>query len=261
MEARRMITPSIFRLVYRNIRVNVDPGNMIILIGIPALYLVFFGLGVQSMMSTFSPENGGYLAFLTPGIMGFQAVTAGLVGGSMLWADRRYGMLAQLLVGPFSRLQYLFGIIITSTVFGIAGAAVMLLGAYLLIGSLQVTMTGIIVVFSIIGVGSILFGSLMLLISAYVRSNNAYTGIQVLIVFVVNFASTVFYPLGNNLPLGMRMLFMMNPLTYVVNLARDAFVGLVPVADLYQIPLLCIETIVMIALATRAYIRSEVSFE
>jgi ABC-2 type transport system permease protein len=256
-----MTTPGIFRLVYRNVSVNLDPGNMIILIGIPALYLVFFGLGVQSMLSSFTPEGDGYLAFLTPGIMSFQAVTAGLVGGSMLWADRRYGMLAQLLVGPFSRMQYLFGIIFTSMVFGLAGAAVMLLGAYLLIGSLSITITGTIIMFSIVGVGSILFGSMMLLISAYVKSNNTYTGIQVLIVFVVNFASTVFYPLSASLPLGMRILFLANPLTYVVNLTRDAFQGMIPAADLYQLPLLCIETIFMTALATRAYIRSEVSFE
>jgi ABC-2 type transport system permease protein len=256
-----MIRPSILRLVYRNVRVNVDPGNMIILIGIPALYLVFFGLGVQSMLASFSSKGGGYLAFLTPGLMGFQAVTAGLVGGSMLWADRRFGMLAQLLVGPFSRLQYLFGIILTSMVFGLAGAAVMLLGAYLLIGSLSITLYATLVMFSIVAVGSILFGSLMLLISAFVRSNNTYTGIQVLIVFVVNFASTVFYPLSSNLPVGMRILFMINPLTYVVNLTRDAFLGTVPNIDLYQFPLLILETLVMIGLATRAYIRSEVSFE
>ena len=256
-----MIMPPIFRLVYRNIRVNVDPGNMIILIGIPALYLVFFGLGVQSMMSSFNSNQGGYLAFLTPGIMGFQAVTAGLVGGSMLWADRRYGMLAQLLVGPFSRLQYLFGIILTSMIFGLAGAAIMLLGAYLMIGSLPITVYAAIIMFSIVALGSILFGSLMLLISAYVRSNNTYTGIQVLIVFVVNFASTVFYPLTNNLPLGMRILFWANPLTYVVNLTRDSFLGALPQIDLYQFPILLVETIALIALATRAYIRSEVSFE
>jgi len=256
-----MITPDILRLVYRNIRVNVDPGNMIILIGIPALYLVFFGLGVQSMMPSFSSEGRGYLAFLTPGIMGFQAVTAGLVGGSMLWADRRFGMLAQLLVGPFSRLQYLFGIILTSMVFGLAGAAVMLLGSYLLIGSLSITIYSTLIMFSIVAVGSILFGSLMLLISAFVRSNNTYTGIQVLIVFVVNFASTVFYPFSSSLPLGMRILFMINPLTYVVNLTRDAFLGTITNVDLYQFPLLLFETVVMIGLATRAYIRSEVSFE
>jgi ABC-2 type transport system permease protein len=255
-----MSTPPVLRLMYRNIRVNMDPGNLIILVGIPAMYLVFFGLGVQSMVPQ-SATGTQYISFLTPGIMGFQAVMAGIVGGSMLWADKRYGMLAQLLMGPFSRLQYFLGIVLTSVIFGLAGAVVMLLGAYLLIGPLSVTLFGFVVMMGVITVGSVFFGSLMLLISAFVKSNNAYTGIQVLIIFIVNFASTVFYPLSSSLPLSMKALFLVNPLTYVVNMTRDGFVGLIPLADLNQFFLLCFETVLLLVLATRAYMRSGVSFE
>ena len=248
------------RLMYRNIRVNIDPGNLIILVGIPAMYLFFFGLGVQSMVQELGTGTQ-YISFLTPGIMGFQAVTAGMVGGSMLWADKRYGMLAQLLMGPFSRLQYFLGIICTTVVFGLAGALVMLAGAYFLTGSLSITVFGLAAMLGVITVGSIFFGSLMLLISAFVKSNNAYTGIQVLMIFIVNFASTVFYPLSSSLPLALRALFWANPLTYVVNVTRDAFVGNIQIGDLGTFLLLCVETIVLLALSTRAYIRSGVSFE
>ena len=40
-----MALPNIMKLMYRNIKVNVDPGTLIILIGLPAMYLVFFGFG------------------------------------------------------------------------------------------------------------------------------------------------------------------------------------------------------------------------
>lgn len=255
-----LLSRATFRLMYRNVRVNMDPGNLIILVGIPAMYLVFFGLGIQSMVQQ-SASGTGYVSFLTPGIMGFQAVTAGMVGGSMLWADKRYGMLAQLLMGPFSRLQYFLGIILTTVIFGLAGGLVMLAGAYFLTGSLSITVWGLAVMLGVITVGSIFFGSLMLLISAFVKSNNSYTGIEVLLIFIVNFTSTVFYPLSSSLPLSMRVLFLTNPLTYVVNLTRDGFVGLVPLSDLNQFLLLSVETIALLALATRAYIRAGVSFE
>ena len=251
----------VLRLMYRNVLVNFDPGNLIILVGIPGLYLIFFGLGVQSMFSSSGPDHGNYLAFLTPGIMGFQAVMAGIVGGSMLWADRRYGMLAQLLMGPFSRFQYLLGIMFTTIVFGLAGAAVMLSGAYLLLGSLAISLFGALVMFGVIAVGSVFFGSLMLLISALVKSNNTYSGIQILIVFVVNFASTVFYPFSASLPFFLKILFMLNPLTYVVNLVRDGYLGALPVGDLFQLLVLSLATAGMLALATRSYIRSGLSFE
>ena len=246
--------------MYRNLRVNIDPGNLIILVGIPAMYLVFFGLGVQSMVSQ-SGTGAGYISFLTPGIMGFQAVTAGMVGGSMLWADRRYGMLAQLLMGPFSRIQYFLGIISTTIIFGLLGGLVMLGGAYFLTGSLTLTALGLTIMLGVITIGSILFGALMLLISAFVKSNNAYTGIQVLLIFIVNFASTVFYPISDKLPILMKILFMLNPLTYVVNVTREGFSGTIPPTAIYDFLILCATTIVILTLAARAYVRSGVSFE
>ena len=252
--------------MYRNILVNTDPGTLIILIGLPAMYLVFFGFGFGSVASQAfstspSASASGYLSFLTPRIMSFQCVMAGTVGGSALWADRRWGMLAQLLVGPFTRLQYLLGIMFTSVVFALAGALVMLAGAFALLGSLTVGFVGAAEIFGFILIGSIFFGSLMLLISALVKSNNAYNSIQILVIFVVNFASTVFYPESPSLPIEIKALFEVNPLTYVADAARDSYYGTLSATDSYQILLLCVETVVVLFLAVRAYMRSSVSFE
>jgi ABC-2 type transport system permease protein len=249
--------PDILRLVYRNVVVNTDYGTLIILVGLPALYLVFFGYGFQSLAAGASHS---YLDFLAPGIVSFQTVMAGIVGGSMLWADRRWGMLAQLLVGPFSRLQYLLGIMLTSVIFGFAGAAVMMVAAYLLTGTLAVTAAGGLVIVAAILVGSILFGSLMLFISALVKSNNAYNSIQVLIIFVVNFASTVFYSISPDIPAPLRALFLVNPLTYLANIVRDGYMGRVATADLYQLLGVTAVMLVLLTLAVRSYMRSGVSF-
>lgn len=254
-----MALPKILRLIYRNIRVNVDPGTLIILVGLPAMYLVFFGYGFQSLIPA---ESGpSYLSFLTPGVMSFQALMAGTIGGAMLWADRRWGMLAQLLVGPFTRLQYLLGIMLTSVVFALTGAAVMMLGAYAMMGSMAVTLPGLAIMFGVILLGSIFFGSLMLFISALVKSNNAYNSIQILVIFLVDFASPVFYPFSPQLPLPIQILFKINPLTYVVDAVRGGFLGTVGFGDIVQVAGLLVETLVMLYLATRAYLRSNVSFD
>jgi ABC-2 type transport system permease protein len=260
-----MALPNLLRLIYRNIRVNTDPGSLVILIGLPGMYLVFFGFGFSSITSgsesTAAGVHNAYLAFLTPGIMSFQVIMAGTVGGSMLWADRRWGMLAQLLVGPFTRLQYLFGIMLTSILFGIGGAAVMLAVAFALLGTIPTAAGALGVMFGTIVLGSIFFGALMLLLGALVKSNTTYNSIQILLLFVVNFASTVFYPLSNTLPVVLRVLFQINPLTYVANAVRGAYVGSLTVGDGYEVLLLLVETVVVLALATRAYLRSDVSYE
>jgi ABC-2 type transport system permease protein len=255
-----MPLPNAFRLIYRNIVVNTDPGSLIILIGLPAMYLVFFGFGFQSITSG-QGSGTGYLTFLTPGIMSFQVVMAGTVGGSMLWADRRWGMLAQLLSGPFTRLQYLMGIMLTSMLFGLGGALVMLGVAFGLLGSVPTQPFALAVIFGSITVGSIFFGALMLLIAALVRSNTAYNSVQILLIFVVNFASTVFYPLSNGLPLVLRGLFEINPLTYVSDAVRGSYLGSLNPTDGYQMLVLLAETAVILFLAVRAYMRSELSYE
>jgi ABC-2 type transport system permease protein len=255
-----MPLPNLLRLIYRNILVNTDPGSLIILIGLPGMYLVFFGFGFQSITSG-SGSGTGYLSFLTPGIMAFQVVMAGTVGGSMLWADRRWGMLSQLLSGPFTRLQYLMGIMLTSVLFGLTGALVMLGVAFALLGSIPTQLLAYGVIFASITVGSIFFGALMLLIAALVKSNTAYNSVQILLIFVVNFASTVFYPLTNGLPIVLRALFEVNPLTYVADAVRGAYAGTLTMTDVYQMVLLLGETVLILFLAVRAYMRSDLSYE
>ncbi len=257
---RRTRLPNLLRLVYRNTVVNTDPGSLIILVGLPGLYLVFFGFGFQSLGSAGS-GGGSYLDFLTPGIMAFQAVMAGTVGGGMLWADRRWGMLSQLLVGPITRLDYLLGIMLTSLLFGLGGAVVMLGIAFALLGAVPVGLVGVLGMLATITLGSIFFGAVMLLLAALVKSNTAYNSVQILIIFVVNFASTVFYPLSNRLPVALQVLFRLNPLTYVADAVRGAYNGSLTPTDWLQLLVLGIETGVALLLAVRAYLRSDVSFE
>ncbi len=254
-----MALPNLLRLVVRNIQVNTDPGTLIILLGLPGMYLVFFGFGFQSLTS--SSGGSDYLTLLTPGIMAFQAVMAGTAGGSMLWADRRWGMLSQLLVGPFTRLEYLLGIMLTSMIFGLGGATVMFGVAFVLIGHGPAHLLAFGGIYFAIIVGSIFFGALMLLISALVKSNTAYNSVQILLIFIVNFASPVFYPLSGKLPVVLQALFWANPLTYVVDAARDSYQGKVSGSDLLQLLVLAIETAIVLALAVRAYLRADVSYE
>jgi ABC-2 type transport system permease protein len=252
--------PNLLRLIYRNIRVNTDPGSLVILVGLPGMYLVFFGFGFASFASK-GGGNLGYLTFLTPGIMSFQVVMAGTVGGSMLWADRRWGMLYQLLVGPFTRLQYLLGIMFTSMLFGLGGAAVMLGVALALTVAIPTQLFALGVIFGTIVLGSIFFGALMLFLGALIKSNTAYNSIQILLLFVVNFASTVFYPLSAKLPVVLQALFEANPLTYVADAVRGAYAGSLTPTDGYHVLVLVAETVVVLLLATRAYLRSDVSYE
>ena len=71
----------------------------------------------------------------------------------------------------------------------------------------------------------------------------------------------MFYPLSSGLPLALKVLFQINPLTYVADAVRGAYSGTLSATDGYQMLVLAVETLVILFLATRAYLRSDVSYE
>lgn len=194
-----------------------DYASLVVIIGLPAMYLIFLGTMFVSLVSTFT-VNGvtfNYTSYLAPGIVAFQTVMAGTVGGGMLWLDRRYGMFAQILSGPFSRSQYLLGIMLATTAASLAGAGVMIAIAVPLGTKIYFSPGGMGLVLLNLIVGGIFFCSTMLYIAARVKTNQAYNSIQIIILFVINFVSDVFYPITSATPFPLRILSYINPLTYI----------------------------------------------
>ena len=136
-----MKIPASIRLTYRNIMVNMDTGTMVFMLGLPALYLLVMGSMFQTLISGVSVngETISYTHFLGPGIVAMQTLTAGNIGGSMLWSDRRWGMFEQLLVGPFKRTDYLLGIMFVAIIFTLGGTSFELKSKYGGLRTLEIT--------------------------------------------------------------------------------------------------------------------------
>lgn len=234
-----------------------DPASLTVIIGLPAMYLIFMGTMFASIIPPF--RLGGttynYSTFLGPGMIAFQTVMAGTIGGSMLWLDRRFGMFSQILSGPFTRSQYLMGIILTTTTASLIGAGLMIFISVAIGGEIRVSLMGLALVFLNLIVGAIFFCSLMLFIAAKVKSNEMYNSIQIMILFIINFVSSVFYPLTSQTP---RILFYAsyaNPLTYITNGIRAGLSnsGIVGAWDPVETLILVGETAAMFAIAYRTY--------
>jgi ABC-type polysaccharide/polyol phosphate export permease len=103
----------------------------------------------------------------------------------------------------------------------------------------------------------------MLFIAAKVKSNQMYNSIQLLILFIINFVSDVFYPLiPSRTPFPLLIVSYLNPLTYISDGIRADFGS---PAELFSIwrpvetVVLIGETIVMFVLAYCTYSRVNVS--
>jgi len=255
-----MAYPKVIRLILRNLMVNSDPGTWLILVGMPAMFLVFFSYGYGSMFSALGLSYINYAKFLAPGMLAYETLIAGTFSGSMLWFDRRWGSLAQILAMPFTRTDYLLGLILSTVVFAIMGNAILLVITYFLIPGINFTVIGILIMVLTLIIGSLLFGSLMLILGSYIKSQNAYNSVQILMIFFINFASTVFYP-AISLPKLLLYLFYVNPLTYIANVMRDGFLNNIKINDLYYIIILTAVSLLLIYIARKSYMRSEIKFE
>lgn len=221
-----MKLPAFIRLTWRNVRVNTDPGTMLFMLGLPALYLGVLGIMFQGLIPSvdISDIHVSYTKFLAPGIIGMQAFTAGNIGGGMLWSDRRWGMFEQLMVGPFRRSDYLLGIMCVSIIFSLGGSAIMTVFAIALSGGFAFTAISLGYLLLILIVGTIFFSSLFLIISIVVRTMQAYNTITIFLFFTLDFASTAFYPITSATPMSLKIISDINPLSYVANVVRDAMV-------------------------------------
>jgi ABC-2 type transport system permease protein len=266
--------PNSVRLAWRNLRVNTDPGSLVIILGLPVMYLVFWGAMFVSIIPPF-PIAGyifTYKSFLVGGILAFDTVMAGTMGGSMLWADRRFGMFSQILSGPFTRTQYLWGVIMATVLAALVGSFILVIIAVLLGGAVYVSLLGLgLVIFSLV-IGGIFFCALMLYVAAKVDSNQTYNSIQILIIFLVSFISDAYYPITSKTPIALQVISSINPLTYIADGVRAGLVhpsSISSILNQHPIPgfsslpwepiVLLVETVAMFFLAYRTYANVRVS--
>lgn len=239
----------ILRLVNRNLTATIDKPFLIWQILFPLIYIFIAGYAYASIIN---PLGMGsieidYTAFLASGMIGFNVMNSSLIAGSIIWNDRRNGMFEQILVGPFTRSQYIAGNILTITMIGLISAGIIVavsiptvfVGAPISIPTIPYMVAAIIL-------GSIFFGSIAIIASIKMRSTEGFQiTINTAFLFFA-FVSTTFYP-AQGAPNALRTAFFVNPLTYVVDIIRF---GLFETID----PLLVLESIALIAASTVMFI-------
>jgi ABC-2 type transport system permease protein len=100
--------------------------------------------------------------------------------------------------------------------------------------------------------GSLFFGSLILAISPFIKSNEAFNAMLNVLFTPLMFLSSVYYPL-EKAPLVIQAISLANPLTYAADMLRA---GLLQV----YVPLLPVEIVALIAESLIAFTAATVAF-
>jgi ABC-2 type transport system permease protein len=249
------------RLIYRNIRANLDRTSIFFELIFPLFFIFVEGFGLGGIVKPFDLGNGRvitYSLFLAAGAVTLTVINGGTNAGTQLWFDRKNGMFEQILMGPFSRAQYIFSIILATLVIGIA-ASLLVFGIALPVlgGDLQITLFGAALIALALFLGTIFFGAFAIALSVVLKSSETFQIVSTFAFFVFMFTSSIFYP-AQYAPGAIKIVSLLNPLTYATDMFRAGlFEAYTPLLSL-EIVALAVESVAIFIVAIFAFRRIRV---
>jgi ABC-2 type transport system permease protein len=233
---------AIFSLVYRNLISSIDKVFLIWQVVFPIVYIFVAGYSYSALLGEepvrFGNAQIAYPAYLAAGMIGFNVMNSSTVAGSIIWNDKRNGMFQQILVMPFTRMQYIVSNLLTIMLMGVASASLIVAAGFpTMLGNANPTLLSIPYTIYALLSGAIFFGSITIIISTKLKSSEGFNVIVNGIFLFFAFASSAFY---------------INPLTYIVDITRA---GIFSEISMFTI----IEVVVMAALSAGAFVMATLS--
>lgn len=241
----------LFKLTQRNFRASLDREFLVIQLVLPLFFIFVAGFGYTLIIPKISGVT--YETFLATGAVAMTVMSSSMLSGTMIWFDRNFRMFEQILMGPFTRLQYILSVVLTVILSGLGSAIVVFLVSLTVSRGVTLNLISVLELFGSLVLGSLFFGGFGIFISLRVRSSEALAATMNLMFFAFTFLSSVFYPSYSNY-LILRVIFQINPLTYVADLVRRSLLpnvsSLQSFNPLVEVVVLLVEGIVMIYLAS-----------
>jgi ABC-2 type transport system permease protein len=185
----------------------------------PFMIIVLLGFGFGDLINL--GQNISYIDFISSGFIVFMIANGGLGGGFNLIEERNNGFLREVIVAPVSRASIILGKIAGRATLSTAQVIVLVLVlstmANLSLRNFHITLLSLILM-------TVLFVCVGVIIAAYFQEAEIYRTIQGMVVFPLMFISGIFFPI-DRLPLWLKWISYVNPITYAVELFRFSVLG------------------------------------
>jgi ABC-2 type transport system permease protein len=190
----------------------------------PLGYLLVFGLGMNASLGFTSALQGiDYNAFFLAGVLGMASFGIASNTSWSFFLDRDNGIFYEMLTYPLSRSQYLVGKVLFNVGVALAQAVLTVMLSAALLG-VQVRPQGLPLLVGATIVGTSGWFFFYAIFALRIRRNDTFNAVTSVFYFVFLFASSMFYPL-DPLPRAFRLLALMNPITWHVDVLRYATIG------------------------------------
>ncbi len=228
--------------------------QMIASLGSPLMYLGVLGFGLGPVFAR--AGEGSYLQFIAPGVMGMTLLFTAMYSGIALLWDRQFGFLKETLVAPVPRVEIMLGRTLGgATVAMLQGLLILII--CLIAGFRPSSIAAIPLALLMMALIAIVFAALGTLIGSSLREMQGFQLIMNFLVMPIFFLSGALYPL-KNLPTVLAALTRIDPLTYGVDGARGAFIGVSHFGMLTDAAVLIAAALVLLSLGARRFAKLEV---
>jgi ABC-2 type transport system permease protein len=191
----------------------------------PLGYLLVFSIGVsRSMGFTSGPATVPYTDFFLAGVLGMASFGIASNTSWSFFLDRDNGIFYEMLTYPLSRPQYLVGKVLFNVLVALVQSLLTVtLASLFLHVKLELDHLPLLVAATIVGTAGWFFFNAIFALR--IRRNDAFNTITSVFYFFFLFASSMFYPI-DPLPVPVRVLALVNPITWHVDVLRFATIGL-----------------------------------
>jgi ABC-2 type transport system permease protein len=189
----------------------------------PVLWLLVFGQ-IFNRIRAIPTGNLTYLEYLTPGILAQSALFIAIFLGIQIIWDRDAGILTKVMVTPTPRAAIVLAKAFAAGVRGLAPVVVLVPVALLLGVSITVNPLKLLGAAVALMLGAGFFACLSMAIAGVAQTRDRLMGIGQLMTMPLFFASNALYPI-DLMPGWLKVISLVNPLTYLVNVLRGLLVG------------------------------------
>ena len=231
-----------------------DPLNLTFNLVQPAVWMVFFGIGVGRTVNRSVIGTDDYIAFMLPGIIAFTIVGNGVSSAMPLMWDKETGYLDKLMSMPIARST----VIVSRFVFqlGLNSAQVLIMLAVALVLGVRISAgpAAVLVILAIGGLLTLAFTAIFAAMAYRVANHGTFFAVTGFITLPLLFMSNAFVPL-DAMPRWMELIARLNPLSYAITAMRTLVLDGWEMSLLTPVVVLLAVAAAFLAIGTREFQR------
>jgi ABC-2 type transport system permease protein len=196
-----------------------DRLNLIFTITQPAIWLIFFGSGVERTVDDDVVGTSNYIGFALPGVIALTIVTNAVAGAMpMLW-DKESGYLDKLLAKPIGRSSLIVSRFLFQFALGIVEVVLVVAAGVALGEWIAAGVTGVLVILAVAGLLSMATTAVFMALAYRVPTHGTFFAVTGFVTLPLVFMSNAFVPV-DAMPVWMEVVARVNPLTYAIEAMR-----------------------------------------